>query len=279
MYIRFVTSTANPDKVDELREAFTTQVLPGLQATKGCLFAGFIENAAVPNETSSLTLWDSAESIRAYEEGGRFAALLDATRPYFGESDEWQVQLSEDLTLEYKPVVEEPKPHSYRLCAVMDEEALRRDPFLDMHLRLLRLQVRRDGFEGLRREYLETVIPALRQVKGCRNAFLLEGVDAREKLFSLTIWDTREDAQAYDRGPVFQSLIEDSKALLSAQVWQATLKSHLGSEVYVKDDEEAAFYDVRAGRDFRSLAPRKSPNAQVEEHPRTTPKTSDSPSR
>jgi len=252
MYIRFGTFRSLPDKVEEVREFFRTQVFAKLQETEGCLFASLVESTSDPNEFSSLTLWGSSDHIKAYEESGRFAAIFEAGRALMVESDDWQLQLSEDMTLEYKPVIEEPHADAYRLCAVMDEAALRQGRADNMHLRLVRLHTKDDGFEGLRQSYIETTIPALRDVKGCRNAFLMESVETRNQLISVTIWDSREDAEAYDRGPVFQSLLKGQKDLLSAHVWQTTLKSDASSKVYTNDDIQVRSYSMVTGRSFRT---------------------------
>lgn len=250
MLIRFVTFKSMPDKVEELREFFNAKIFPSLRATEGCLFASLVEDTASPEEFGSLTLWDSAEDIRAYEDSGRFTALTEAARPFLAESDEWRLQLSDDMTLEYKPVVEEPRADAYRLYAVMDEEALRKGRREDMHLRLLRVQLREGGFEAFVQSYVETSIPALRDVKGCRNAFLIANPETQNQVISVTVWDSREDAEVYDRGPVFRALIDEAKDLLSAHVWQTTLKSDVGSRVYAGDEPQSRTYAVLAGERF-----------------------------
>jgi quinol monooxygenase YgiN len=252
MFVRFLTSRCEPEKLEDLRDFFVKQVFPGLRETEGCLFASLIESTAHPDEFSSLTLWDSSDHIKAYEQSDRFAALSKAGQPFVAESDDWQLQLSGDMTLEYKPVVEEPQVDSYRLCAVMDEAALKQQRAANLHLRLVRLQATDDGLVGLKQNYVEEVIPALRGVKGCRNAFLIESVASQNQLISVTLWDSREDAEAYDRGAVFQSLMNNTRDLRSAHVWQTTLTSDVASKVYTSDDEKTQFYAVVAGQGFQA---------------------------
>ncbi len=98
-------------------------------------------------------------------------------------------------------------------------------------------------------------------MEGCRNAFLLESTESRDKLLSVTVWDSVENAQAYDRGPIFRALMDNAEDLMSADVWQTTLKTHLASRVYVNEDEKPAFYDVLAGSSFRT--DRKPPDTQA----------------
>ena len=251
MFIRFVTFKSLPDKVEELREFFSTEVYAGLQQTPGCLFAALVESTTDPDECSSLTLWEAADHIKAYEDSGRFRDFVEKSRPFLAESDEWQLQLAEDLTLEYQPVIEEPQASAYSVFAVMDEAALVQNRAANIHLRLVRLRASEGALESLKQSYVETVIPALRDVKGCRNAFLIGNLEAQSQLISVTVWDSARDAEAYDRSPLFQSLLTNTSNLLSALVWQTTLQSTLASKVYTSDNVKVESYAGVTGQSFQ----------------------------
>lgn len=253
MFIRFVTFKSTAEKVGELREFFNNDVYTVLQQTPGCLFAALVENTAEPSEFSALTLWETADAIKAFEESGRPAAFTEKARPLFlAESDSWQLQLSDDLTLEYKPVIEEPVASAHRVLAVMDEAALVQCRADNMHLRLVRVRASEAGLEGFKRHYVETAIPALRQVQGCRNAFLVGNIEAQNQLISVTIWDSAQDAEAYDRGPLFQSMLTNTRDLMSAHVWQTTLQTTLPSKVYTSDDVKIETYSGVTGQNFQA---------------------------
>ena len=253
MFIRFVTFKSMPEKVEHLREFFNKEVYAALQQTPGCLFAALVESTTDAGEFSALTLWETADAIKAYEDSGRPAAFSEKARSLFlAESDEWQLQLSDDLTLEYKPVIEAPEASAYRVFAVMDEAALRQNRAADMHLRLVRVRASEAGLEGFKLHYVETAIPALRQVQGCRNAFLVGNVEAQHQLISVTIWDSAEDAEAYDRSPLFQSMLTNTRDLMSAHVWQTTLQSTLASKVYTSDKIKVETYAAVTGQSFQA---------------------------
>ncbi len=252
MFIRFVTFKSTPEKVEELREFFNNEVYAVLQQTPGCLFAALVESTTDPDEFSALTLWETADAIQAYEDSGRPAAFTEKARSLFlAESDEWQLQLSADLTLEYKPVIEEPEASAYSVFAVMDEAALVHSRTENMHLRLVRVRASEGGLEGFKQAYIDTVIPALRQVKGCRNAFLIGDLEAQNQLISITIWDSAKDAEAYDRSPLFQSMLTNTSNLLSAHVWQTTLETTLPSKVYTSDNVKIETYTGVTGQNFQ----------------------------
>lgn len=252
MFIRFVTFQSLPDKAEELKQFFNSEVYAVLQKTPGCLFAILVESTTGPDEFSSLTLWETAEAIKAYEDSGSPAAFAEAARPLLADSDEWQLQLSEDLTLEYKPVVKAPQESAYSVFAVMDEAALLQSRAANMHLRLVRLRAIEGGLGDFKQHYIDTAIPALREVKGCRNAFLIGNLEAENQLISVTIWDSAQDAEAYDRSPLFQSMLTNTTNLLSAHVWQTTLQSSLVSKVYTSDSVKVETYSSITGQSFQA---------------------------
>jgi heme-degrading monooxygenase HmoA len=53
----------------------------------------------------------------------------------------------------------------------------------------------------------EEVSGAMRQQQGYRFNYLLESVDTPGEAISMTAWDSREDAEAYERSGVYQKLI------------------------------------------------------------------------
>lgn len=93
-----------------------------------------------------------------------------------------------------------------------------------MYLRFVRLLLREGADARFAAFYRERVIPALRATDGCRFAGMLtpwRGGDAHQ---SLTIWDSPEHADAYERGPLFERLSREVEPLLSARAeWRVRL--------------------------------------------------------
>lgn len=87
-----------------------------------------------------------------------------------------------------------------------------------MHMRLLDVEVETDGVDLLRRLYAERVLTALGGVRGCRFAGLIQSASHAERCLSLTLWDSPEDASAYERSGLFGELIEESKIYFSKSV-------------------------------------------------------------
>lgn len=93
-----------------------------------------------------------------------------------------------------------------------------------MFLRFVRLMVREGAEARLAQVYRERIIPALRATDGCRFAGLLapwRGGDAHR---SLTLWETPQQALAYEESGRYQSLLQEVEPLLSGRTeWRVRL--------------------------------------------------------
>jgi heme-degrading monooxygenase HmoA len=85
-------------------------------------------------------------------------------------------------------------------------------------MRLLDVEVDKDGIDLLRKLYDEKVITALSAVKGCRFAGLIQSVTKPERCLSLTLWDTPDDTAAYERSGLFGELIQESSIFFTNTV-------------------------------------------------------------
>jgi quinol monooxygenase YgiN len=258
MYMRLVSMKLKPDASVEGRQFYETRVVPQLREMEGCLYATLTENVDRPTEWVSLTLWDSLAHAEAYQQSGTYGRLIREFRPYLAEAAEWKVELSEDLTLEYKAIQEEPVATSYSLQAGMAGESLGELQHDVKHLRVVRLQVQAGKLEEVRELYSSVIIPALRSVGGCRYAFLMGNVEGRNELVSITIWDSRADADNYERSGQFQQLLRQIRHTLpGAYHWKMVLETKYGGQAFSSADVKVDSYAVVARANFKQ-APVKS---------------------
>ena len=250
MYMRLLRLKILEGKSDEMRRFYEDRVLPELGQTPGCLFATLTEGVKGPSECLSLTLWDDQDSIQRYEEQGEFPRLIREAEPYLAESEEWRVQLSDDLTLGYGPAKAAPKISAYRLHAAMNRKRLGRVERAAHYLRVLRLSVAADRIPAARKRYREEVIPTLRQVKGCLYACLLSNLDSEGQLASLTIWESREDAERNERSETFQQLMRSARDIVGARSWDLMLESGPSTGTSPAGAVPTQAYEVVAGRDL-----------------------------
>jgi heme-degrading monooxygenase HmoA len=118
-----------------------------------------------------------------------------------------------------------------------------------MFMRLVRFALPDDKLWEVRRVYDERVIPALQGTDGCVFASLLQptrgpGTDG----LSLTLWESREKAEAYEASGLFDRLLDEiDDALDSTTEWRAELSTPgaVGPSP-AKDPEVEAYSVVRA---------------------------------
>jgi heme-degrading monooxygenase HmoA len=89
--LRIVSMKILPDKFEEFRTIYTSEVIPALRAVRGCRYAFLTESIRDASEVLSVTIWSSIEEAREYESRGSFRALLMKLRPTFPELNRWKM--------------------------------------------------------------------------------------------------------------------------------------------------------------------------------------------
>jgi heme-degrading monooxygenase HmoA len=250
MFMRLVRVNLRPDTASRVPRLYAERIIKPLEKTPGCIYAGLIRSVSSPDEAVSMTLWDSLENAEAYEKSGLFQALMNEAEPYITSSSEWKIQLSEDLTLEYTPVCEEPLVESYNVALSSGEGPPASAPGAPMYVRIMsmKLQPGKSGeFENI---YNTEILPALRDVGGCRYAFLTQG--SENEVISVTIWSSRESADAYETGGRFNELLKKVRPTLSKlSQWKMAVGTRSALEVHTSDDVQVSGYNVVRGESFR----------------------------
>lgn len=100
-----------------------------------------------------------------------------------------------------------------------------------MYMRLTQLKVKPEGIPHLGDAYLAQVVPRLRQMPGCKCANLLQSRSHPETVISLTLWESAEDAEAYENSEVFREIMHDVEPYLAeAADWKIRLSKDLELE-------------------------------------------------
>jgi heme-degrading monooxygenase HmoA len=95
-------------------------------------------------------------------------------------------------------------------------------------MRLLQLKVKPGTVEMLQQFYETRVIPELQKMPGCMFADLILGRLHPETAISMTLWQTKEDAEAYEKSGIFQDLLEEAAPYLSeSSEWKVRLTKDL----------------------------------------------------
>jgi heme-degrading monooxygenase HmoA len=244
------------EKIGVLKSFYDAIVIPELQKIEGCLFAGLLINNTDISEGISLTLWDTHQHAEEYEASGLFKKLLDQARPFLEQSTEWKVQLSEDLELEYKSEDEEPDLEHFNVTV---NERVKDDLFHEhskMYIRIVSHILQKDKIEEFRDLFTDQIIPKLQKTKGCRYCYLIESMHQENEVISLSIWDSKADAIAYEESGTFENLINILRPTFSQfYQWKMALHNDPAKKVSTTDDLKVTHYCVVTGKNLRNSYP------------------------
>ncbi len=247
--MRFVEMKLDPERLAEFHKVYDERVMPVFNATPGCLYASLIQSTDRPGECISMTLWDKQQSAEAYEKGGTYNQLMEGVSQYLADASEWKVRLSDDLTMNYEQVTEEPVVEAFQVTAPSMARSIPEESAL--FVRIVAPQVRPGKAEEFQRIYQENVLPVLRTVKGCRYVYLTKSASDKDRFMSVTIWNSKEDAAAYEQSGLFQELTGKLGTTLSeVYQWRMQLQKTKQDPDSPTKDLEVEGYTIVTGKNF-----------------------------
>ena len=89
-------------------------------------------------------------------------------------------------------------------------------------------KVKPGTWDDYERIYHEEVLPATRDVKGLHLRELLRGTDDPDEGISLTLWDSREDLEAYEQSSLHQELADRARTFYVGEFWVKHFDVRLG---------------------------------------------------
>jgi len=97
-----------------------------------------------------------------------------------------------------------------------------------MFVRFLQLKVSTDYLKSLQGIYDKIVIPELQKIQGCQYACLIQNGNNPDEFISMTFWDTKKEAEAYEKSGIYQSLLNQIKPFLAESTeWKINLSDEL----------------------------------------------------
>lgn len=211
MYLRLVQARAKLEEVSNLQALYAKTVIPTLQGTPGCLYACLMQSNKDPEEMVSMTLWESQEDAEEYVKGGLFEHLMKQVRPMLSDAAEWRVRLTREMNLQYSPSQQEPVISTYPVTLDLPTKQMDGSRPKSMFLRLVSVNLRPDMKNEYHRLYVNEIIPALLETKGCLHAYLIMPSRGNNQSISVTVWDSKEDAATYESSGQFASLVDKVK--------------------------------------------------------------------
>ena len=252
MFMRVVQVNIDHEKLGGFRKHYDEKVVPELQKVPGCLCASLMQSDHYQDEFVSMTLWDEQKHAEAYEQSGLFQKLIAESRSFFNDSSEWKIRLTKDLSLEYQPVEEEPIVKSFTVLEHKNSNICAKEESQLMYMRIVSHKLEPGKLREFKQLYRDEIIPALREVKGCRYAYLTGSIKEGNEVFSVTIWDSKNDAENYERSGLFDELIEKIKHTFSELYqWKMALEKDPRRILATSDDLQVNYYSFVTGKRFQ----------------------------
>lgn len=247
MYVRFVKLRIKPGMEAAYERYFSTHDAPTMMQNDGCLFAHLVQDESDRDSFIALSFWKSEAHAREYEESGRYAALIARNRPFLEDSAEWRMQLTENLELSYVPVAIEPEVEAFDVAASTIDDVPDERGLSHMYLRIVEGKTDSGMVEDFASAYRQHVIPALRQVDGCRYAYLAAGRNENE-IMSVTLWESKAHAIAYESSGRFGELLATVRPWMSSLTqWKMALDPSKQSMTVTSEDIAVRGFRVLGG--------------------------------
>ena len=215
MHMRMLQVQVKEKELGSFVKLYEERIMPALETVGGCVYACLVQGIQRSDAGISMTLWHSEADALRYEQSGTYKRLVSEARPFFAESSEWTLQLTKDFTLEYTQGAVEPTLKSYSVSKTGGERNLLKELGPHTFLRIVSVHVKPDRFEEYKRLYEEKIIPTLLAARGCLFSCLSTPGDTTHEAISVTMWNSRADAEEYEQKGTFDSLLQSVRHTLS----------------------------------------------------------------
>ena len=248
MFMRFVRIKVERNRMADFRRFYDDRIITALETTPGCLFASLLQTTSEDDECVSLTLWSSQQDAEAYEASGLYDELLDESDEYLAETSEWRAQLAGDPGHAVSKL-QDPEVEAFPVDIAALTEPITDDPPPHLFMRIVAARVDPGRFEELRQRYNEVVVPALLNTPGCRAVFLVEGLRARSRALSVTVWESEAHALRYEMSGAFDQLTAKLSEFFSGLYqWKLSLSQSREGDSISGQDLDVRGYRLVTGR-------------------------------
>jgi heme-degrading monooxygenase HmoA len=251
MFMRLLQIKVKPESVPQVVEFYETRVFQELSKVPGCLYAGILQHNTRPEEGISMTLWKTKKDAEKYEASGISQILVYEIEPLILETSEFRLQLSENLELECTPVPEEPTIKSYELTEqkqFVADSSLEKNQMCTRIVYLTTLTEKHQEFVDI---YRKEIIPVLQDTDGCLHVYLMENIDRKGEIISVTIWSSQDKARRYEESGEFQRLVDKVKHTFSQFIqWSMAVQEEPGRQIRASDEMVVACYNLLKGKNF-----------------------------
>ncbi len=216
----------------KIAEEYDKNVISALRHQPGCSFASLLQNIHDTKDCISLTIWDSKQKADEYEKSGVFKRLVESLRSFYEESNEGELKLTDDLSIEYTPIQIDPSVKGYDDDET-GKEYIQRFNVTPYAAKIITLTVQPDKIQEFQEIFASKVIPKFTEQKGFIHIILLR---KNNEFNSISFWDETIDLNSSFGEQTLRSLTRSIFELLPSSVqWQV---SHKASRTSYATSEE-----------------------------------------
>jgi heme-degrading monooxygenase HmoA len=249
MYLRLVHLKVKPGRRRELREFYESRVMGALAQMPGCVHVALLEGRDRTEGWLSATFWKSYEQAEDYEESGLPAQLIEESEGILVHERQWKVELSQDMKVDYQSAMRALEVEGYSIEDAGGRVDPRQGPQAFTYVRIVSLKIDPEKVEEFKRRWDKVVVPVLREVRGCRFAFLSEAIQDRHHMLSVSIWDNQQSALKYELSGKFHELTRRLQDTLAPDFkWKKALAPSVGSQASGPEPETRGYEVVAGGR-------------------------------
>jgi heme-degrading monooxygenase HmoA len=92
-------------------------------------------------------------------------------------------------------------------------------------------KVKPGTWEEYEQLYRDEILPNTRGVRGLVFRELLRGADDPDEGISLTLWQSREDLDAYEQSEVYNRIVDRARAYYAGEYWVKHFDVRLGEQL------------------------------------------------
>ena len=94
-YLRLARASVTPGSLETVQRIYEREIAPILRSVKGCRYACLLSSVDTRDELLSLTMWESEEAVRNYEQSAVPRELIRHIEPMMPTVYQWKVALEE----------------------------------------------------------------------------------------------------------------------------------------------------------------------------------------
>lgn len=251
MFVRMLQLKVKPGTLVRLRDFYDYAVIPELRQMPGCRFAGLVQSCRQADEFISTSIWDSKAHAQTFEKSTIFKTLRSQLNEFLAESTEWKIQLSEDLELHYTPVPQEPVLSEYTIKEKSAAAPPPDDKKQRLYVRIVSVKLQPGREQEFHEIYNKEILPALDTMPGYRYGYLIESLQNKDDVISVTVWDSHKDAERYEKEGHFAGLVDRVKQTFSGFTqWKMALEKDFSGLLKSSADLRVNHYQMVTGRSF-----------------------------